>query len=74
MTPNQLKTWRKKLALTQAEAAKSLYISLAQYRRIEAGEWPIPPLVAEVISLREQLSLKTTITPAVRAKKGQKEG
>jgi DNA-binding XRE family transcriptional regulator len=43
MTGSELKQWRKKLGLTQAEAAEKLVVSRVTVQNWEGGATPIPP-------------------------------
>jgi transcriptional regulator with XRE-family HTH domain len=47
MTPNELRTIRKMLGLTQAELAAALGLGRMAVVRLEAGKWPIQPYVAD---------------------------
>ena len=42
MQPNELRTAREELGLTQSEAAQKYEISLQGYKKYELGERPIP--------------------------------
>jgi transcriptional regulator with XRE-family HTH domain len=46
MTPSPLAAWRKRLKLTQANAAIELGASLTAYRNWEAGKHPVPDYIA----------------------------
>ena len=46
MTPADFRAWRKRLGLTQAQAAESLGRSAAWVRKAEAGAIPIHTVVA----------------------------
>lgn len=41
MTPTDLRNWRKRLGLSQAEAAAALGRSLRAYQNLEAGTRPV---------------------------------
>jgi predicted transcriptional regulator len=45
VTGKQLKKWRLRMDWSQSETATAMGISLRQYARYEAGEWPVPTLV-----------------------------
>ena len=53
MTPDDFRAWRKRLGLTQAQAAAALGRSVAWVRKAEAGATPIHALVALACSLIE---------------------
>ena len=46
MTPTDLIAWRQRLGLNKSEAAASLEITRATYRRYERGEAEIPRTIA----------------------------
>lgn len=45
MTPTTLREWRKRLGLTQAEAASRMGYGARQWRKWETGAAPIPEAV-----------------------------
>ena len=53
MSSAQLHEWRKRLGLTQAEAAKLMETPLGTYRRWEQGTRRLPGIVAVVTRLLE---------------------
>lgn len=46
MTPEALLAWRKRLGLTQAEAAQRLGCGLRSIQKWEAGKGPVPHYIA----------------------------
>src|ERR1700691_5395777 len=50
MLASELKEWRKKLRLTQEEAADRLYVSRITIQNWEAGTTPVPKLVDEAVA------------------------
>lgn len=53
MTGEQLKQWRKRLEMTQHEAARALGYSRRQYARLETTD-KVPPWVVRLTELIEQ--------------------
>jgi len=51
MSPPELRTWRKRLSLTQAEAAALLGVGLRAVQRWEGGERKIPGPIAKLAEL-----------------------
>jgi transcriptional regulator with XRE-family HTH domain len=46
VSPSTLREWRKRLSLTQGEAASALGLSPRAYQNYEMGERPVPKPVA----------------------------
>jgi len=59
VTPTQLRAWRARLGLTQAEAAAEIRISLPQYKRLEGGRSEISgpiSMACELVEIRAKPS------------------
>ena len=59
MTPKQLKTWRRKLNITQSDAADMITVTVRCYQYWEAGGRKIPDLVADWILRYTPINLIT---------------
>lgn len=46
LTPEQLRAWRRRLELTQVEAAKLIGVSIRSYSLFECGDTPISKPIA----------------------------
>lgn len=49
ITPDALRAWRKRLGLSQAQAAAALPISAGALKNYEQGIRPIPPVLARAM-------------------------
>jgi transcriptional regulator with XRE-family HTH domain len=52
MTPIELKELRKRLGLSQTEAAGLVHVSQRTWARYESGAKPVPPCVVELFLIK----------------------